>query len=131
MEILKRNTLNNLFHGGDIVSSIGLRISPTSFVGNINGCDCRVDDHFGNDHGRMAAFGARTSGVESDPFFDLVNYLERYLYNFGDFMQNQFSHVQAGHLKDFIRVNSSATLLARTTSLPQPNAKKIREGEVS
>ena len=48
-------------------------------------------------------------------FFVLANYLEGYLYNFGDFMQNQFSHAKAEHLEDFFRVNSSATLLARTT----------------
>jgi len=61
-------------------------------------------------------------------FFELVSYLERFLYNFDDFMQDPFSHDQSRHLEDFFHVNSSATLLARTTRWPQPNAKKIREG---
>ena len=60
-------------------------------------------------------------------FFDLVSHLERYLYNFDDFMQDQFSHDQARHMDDFIHVGSSATMLSRTTHWPQPNAKKIRE----
>ncbi len=60
-------------------------------------------------------------------FFDLITHLERFLYNFDDFMQDQFSHDQARHTDDFVHVNSSATMLSRTTRWPQPNAKKIRE----
>ena len=60
-------------------------------------------------------------------FFDLVSHLERFLYNFEEFMQDQFSHDQNRYTDDFVHVSSSVTLLSLTTRWPQPNAKKIRE----
>lgn len=58
---------------------------------------------------------------------DLMTYLERYLYNFEEYMQEPFSHENSHHGEDLTKVANSLGLLARTTRWPQPNAKKIRE----
>lgn len=58
---------------------------------------------------------------------ELITYLDRYLYNFEDYMRDPLSHEQSRHAEDFIHVFSALALLARTTRWPQPNAKKIRE----
>ena len=58
---------------------------------------------------------------------DLSTHLDRYLYNFEEFMQDPFSHEQSHHAEDFAHVRISLGSLARTTRWPQPNAKKIRE----
>ncbi len=58
---------------------------------------------------------------------ELFTYLERYLYNFEDYMQDPLSHEQSRHAEDFVHVFTSLGLLARTTRWPQPNAKKIRK----
>jgi len=60
-------------------------------------------------------------------FFELVTYLQRFLYNFDEYHRDPLSHEQARHHDDFSHVFSSLTLLVRTTRWPQPNAKKIRE----
>jgi len=58
---------------------------------------------------------------------DVMTHLERYLYNFEEFMRDPFSHEQSRHAEDFEHVAISLGSLARTTRWPQPNAKKIRE----
>ena len=60
-------------------------------------------------------------------FVELFTYLDRYLYNFENYMQDPLSHEQSRYAEDFVHVFSSLALLARTTRWPQPNAKKIRE----
>ena len=60
-------------------------------------------------------------------FFDLISHLERFLYNFDEFMEDQFSHDKARHMDDYLHVVASMAMLTRTTRWPQPNAKKIRE----
>ena len=59
-------------------------------------------------------------------FYEMVTHIERFLYNFEEYMQDQFSHEQSRHMEDFIHVASPMNLLAQTTQWPQPNAKKIR-----
>ena len=58
---------------------------------------------------------------------DLLTHLDRYLYNFEDYMQDPLSHEQSHHAEDFVHVFISLGGLARTTRWPQPNAKKIRK----
>ena len=58
---------------------------------------------------------------------DLNNYLQTYLYNFEEYMQDPLSHENSHHREDETNVINSLGLLARTTRWPQPNAKKIRE----
>jgi len=58
---------------------------------------------------------------------DLSTHLERFLYNFEEYMQDPLSHEQSHHADDHVHVITSLGLLARTTRWPQPNAKKIRE----
>lgn len=57
---------------------------------------------------------------------DLMAHLERYLYNFEEYMQDPLSHENSHHGEDMTNVANSLGLLARTTRWPQPNAKKIR-----
>jgi len=58
---------------------------------------------------------------------DLNDYLQTYLYNFEEYMQDPLSHENSHHREDMTNVVNSLGLLARTTRWPQPNAKKIRE----
>ena len=58
---------------------------------------------------------------------NISTHLDRYLYNFEEYMQDPLSHEQSRHAEDFVHVFSTLALLARTTRWPQPNAKKIRE----
>ena len=58
---------------------------------------------------------------------DLLTHLDRYLYNFEEFIQEPFSHEKSHHAEDLAHVVISLGSLARTTRWPQPNAKKIRE----
>lgn len=58
---------------------------------------------------------------------NLLTHLDRYLYNFEEYMQDPLSHEQSRHAEDFIHVFTTLGFLARTTRWPQPNAKKIRE----
>ena len=58
---------------------------------------------------------------------DVLFHLDRYLYNFEEYMQDPFSHEKSHHAEDLARVAISLGSLHRTTRWPQPNAKKIRE----
>ncbi len=58
---------------------------------------------------------------------NLLTHLERYLYNFEEFMQDPFSHEKSQHAEDLAHVATSLGSLHRTTRWPQPNAKKIRK----
>ena len=60
-------------------------------------------------------------------FHELLAHFERYLYNFDEYMEDQFSHEKSRHLDDFVHVMTSLIFLSRTTRWPQPNARKIRE----
>ena len=60
-------------------------------------------------------------------YSELFSLLQKFLYNYDDFMQDQFSVEQSRHFEDFNRIFPTLFLLVRTTRWPQPNAKKIRE----
>ena len=60
-------------------------------------------------------------------YSELFSLLQKFLYNYEDFMQDQFSPEQSRHFEDFNRIFPTLALLMRTTQWPQPNAKKIRE----
>ena len=58
---------------------------------------------------------------------ELMTHLEKVLYNFDDFMRDQFSEVGSRHWNDYNHVISSLIRLSRTTKWPQPNALEIRK----
>lgn len=58
---------------------------------------------------------------------DLSSHFERFLYNFDEYMEDQFSHTRSQHVDDFMHVVNSLSLLSETTRWPQPNAVKIRK----
>jgi hypothetical protein len=60
-------------------------------------------------------------------YSELFSRFQWFLYNYDDFMKDQFSAEQSRHFEDFNRVFFTIALLGRTTRWPQPNAKKIRE----
>ena len=60
-------------------------------------------------------------------FEELMTHLEKVLYNFDDFMHDQFSEVGSRHWNDYNHVISALIRLSRTTRWPQPNAIEIRK----
>lgn len=60
-------------------------------------------------------------------FEELMTHLEKVLYNFDEFIGDQFSEAGARHWDDYNHVISSLIRLSRTTRWPQPNATMIRK----
>ena len=81
--------------------------------------------------GMLTAEWLRTAREQVDltrmRFEELMTHLEKVLYNFDDFVQDQFSEVGSRHWNDYNHVISSLIRLSRTTRWPQPNAIDIRE----
>ena len=59
-------------------------------------------------------------------FLELTSLLQKFLYNFDEFMRDPFSRENAHHIEDFNHIHSALNSLIRTTRWPQPNAGKIR-----
>lgn len=58
---------------------------------------------------------------------ELMTHFEKVLYNFDEFIQDQFSEKGSRHWDDYNHVISSLIRLSRTTRWPQPNAVRIRK----
>ena len=81
--------------------------------------------------GMLTAEGLRTAREQVDltrmRHEELMTHLEKVLYNFDEFVRDQFSEVGSRHWNDYNHVISSLLRLSRTTKWPQPHATQIRK----
>ena len=81
--------------------------------------------------GMLTAEWLRTAREQVDltrmRYEELMSHLEKVLYNFDEFVRDQFSEVGSRHWDDYNHVISSLISLSSTTRWPQPNAIGIRK----